>query len=353
MKYRLCIIAIIGAALALGGCSRSTPSGVDTAEQPISHRVEEGPVRATVTLQPRQVRTSGSVQLTVDVAVPAAASIEDLKLDESLPQDWSVTQRKHTTRSANAKERTERFEFTIEPYLPGHAEIKPFDITCDLKGDAGTSDDRVVLHSIAVPVEVVSEWPSGEAAREPAALRGVVEAPAAARPWWVWASMGGAALLAAALAAFLIARSRRPYIPEPIRKNAHDIALADLGRLIADQLIERGLYKPFYQRVSNILRRYIENRFGLRAPEQTTEEFLDASRSARQFNAGDLELLEEFLTHCDMVKFAEHVPDPTQMHSTLETVRAFINRTQSEDAIVEFPPVGHAGRAAEPVEGMA
>ncbi len=346
---------ILACCLAIAACTRrGAAPPADSGSEPVSHRVEQGPVQAKVTLEPRQVRTSGSVQLTIDVTAPAEASIAPVKIDESLPQDWRVTDSRHNTLSATATQRKERFTFTIEPYLPGRAEIASFEIVCDLKGQASTSDDRVVLHSIAVPVEVVSEWPPGEQSRQPAALRGVVEPPPAPWPWWAWAGIGGGALLAAAIAAFLIARARRPYLPEPVRRKAHDIALAELGRLIADGLAERGQYKIFYQRISGILRRYIEDRFGVRAPEQTTEEFLEAARTApfMPIDRTDLALLEEFLNHCDMVKFAEHVPDPTQMNATLETVRAFVNRTQSEDAIVELAPDGSTRRVM-PVEAEA
>lgn len=339
--------------LAVVGCDRrAVTEPIDTATLAISHKVEEGSVAATVTLRPRQVRTSGAVQFTIEVTAPAEALMEPPDLDAALPQDWVITDRRRTTPSANEIQRTERFEYTIEPYLPGRHEIRSFEIVCDVEGDAG---GRTVLHSIAVPVDVVSEWPAGETSAEPAALRSVVDPRPAPLPWWAWTGIGGGAVLLAALVAWLAARSRRPHTPEPIRKKAHEIALADLGRLIADQLIERGAFKPFYQRISNILRRYIEDRYALRAPEQTTEEFLDASRTARCFDSGDLQLLEEFLTHCDMVKFAEHVPDHTQMTSTLDTVRAFIERTRSEDAIVELPPTAgaRADGGGKPAEVMA
>lgn len=346
------IVALSVAALLLAGCRpRGAPKAADTGSQPVTHRVEEGACRASITLEPRQVRTSGAVKLTIEVSTPAGATVENLNLDDALPKDWTITDRRHTTLSANGQQRTERFAFTIEPYLPGRFEIKPLDIHCDLKGDASTADDRVTLHSIAVPVEVVSEWEKGESSGEPVALRGVVDAPPARWPWWVWTGMSGGLVLLAALVAWLVARSRRPYVAEPIRKPAHEIALVELGRLVADQLIERGAYKPFYQRITGILRRYIENRFHLRAPEQTTEEFLDASRRASVFNTGDLHLLEECLTHCDMVKFAEHTPDHPQMTSTLDTVRAFIERTRREEAIVELAPGAVAQRSsAVPVE---
>lgn len=338
---------ILACCLAGAGCSqRGDAPPADSAGEPVSHRVQEGPVQAKITLEPRQVRTSGSVELTIDVTAPAEASLKAVSIDDSLPQDWRIADSRHVTLSTSAAQRKERFEFTIEPYLPGRAEIAPFEIVCDLKGEASTSDDRVVLHSISVPLEVVSEWPPGEQSPQPAALRGVVEPAPVPWPWWAWAGIGGGALLAAALAAFLIARARRPSVPEPVRRKAHEIALAELGRLIADGLTERGQYKLFYQRISGILRRYIEDRFGVRAPEQTTEEFLEAARAARftSIDRSDLALLEEFLNHCDMVKFAEHVPDPTQMNATLETVRAFINRTRSEDAIIELAPDGSARR---------
>jgi len=354
LKRRLDLISTCGVALAamgllLAGCRQRGVSPVtDPGAQPVSHRVEEGPCQASIMLEPRQVRTSGCVRLTIEVTAPAGATVANLNVEDALPKDWTVTDRKHTTPSANARQHTERFVFTIEPYLPGHFEIKSLDIHCDLKGDGSTADDRVTLHSIAVPVEVVSEWANGEASGEPAALRGVVDAPPARWPWWAWTGMVGTAVLLLAIVAWLVARSRRPYIPESIRKPAHEIALIELGRLVADQLIERGDYKPFYQRITGILRRYIENRFHLRAPEQTTEEFLDGSRSASVFNTGDLRLLEEFLTHCDMVKFAEHRPDHTQMTSTLDTVRAFVERTRSEDAIVERPANAGSRRVVAP-----
>src|SRR5258707_12752244 len=52
--------------------------------------------------------------------------------------------------------------------------------------------------------------------------------------------------------------------------SAFEIALAALQRLRQDS----PTVEVFYTRLSDIVRQYIEDRFGLHAPERTTEEFL-------------------------------------------------------------------------------
>ena len=66
--------------------------------------------------------------------------------------------------------------------------------------------------------------------------------------------------------------------------------------------------KTFYFRLSAIMRYYIEERFGLRAPERTTEEFLAEISNADVFNTGQRNYLKSFLKASDIVKFAKHEP---------------------------------------------
>jgi hypothetical protein len=90
--------------------------------------------------------------------------------------------------------------------------------------------------------------------------------------------------------------------------------------------------KQFYFELSMFLRRYIEDRFGLRAPERTTEEFLREARGRPALGTRDVELLERFLGHCDMVKFAKLEVVREQAESSMETVRGFVDRTTPEAA---------------------
>src|SRR5262245_1624863 len=93
------------------------------------------------------------------------------------------------------------------------------------------------------------------------------------RPWYL---AGGvlAALLGLALAwRWWLARRRRAVAAPPPRP-AHEIAADALRTLRTRHLPELGEWKEFYSALSGIVRRYLEDRFHVRAPEMTTEEFL-------------------------------------------------------------------------------
>ena len=105
--------------------------------------------------------------------------------------------------------------------------------------------------------------------------------------------------------------------------------------LLDENLVEQGQAKLFYLRLSNILRHYIEDRFELQAPERTTEEFLADLRDAQAFDPRQTELLEEFLVHCDMVKFAEHQPTRDEVDGAVNACAQFVAETRpSEDTAV-------------------
>ena len=92
--------------------------------------------------------------------------------------------------------------------------------------------------------------------------------------------------------------------------------------------------KTFYFRLSAILRQYIFGRFGVGAPEMTTEEFVPCIDRL----SVDRELVPQLKQLCramDPVKFGGETPTEKQMESDLFYVRAFVRRTtptQSREA---------------------
>jgi len=162
-----------------------------------------------------------------------------------------------------------------------------------------------------------------------------VPMPRKATTWWAWLLVGaGIALAAAGGLTWIAFRRSQTLRNEPVRKPAHEIAYANLRALVARNLVEQGKVKEFYERISGILRYYIEHRFRLHAPDRTTEEFLAELGQTDVLAAADKAVLKEFLTHCDLVKFARHSPTTQQIQRTFDLVKAFIDRTKSDEATV-------------------
>ncbi|HOU36667.1 MAG TPA: BatD family protein [Candidatus Omnitrophota bacterium] len=113
---------------------------------------------------------------------------------------------------------------------------------------------------------------------------------------------------------------------------AHEIAYARLDDLRRQGLLSKGMIKQYYSELSDILRHYLENRFSLKAPEMTTEEFIGYVREYGELERAHKDLLKEFLTNCDLVKFAKHIPPENEGDAAFDTARRFVDETRSPDA---------------------
>ncbi len=134
---------------------------------------------------------------------------------------------------------------------------------------------------------------------------------------------------AAMLGLFYWTRKRRALAAVPVpTPPAHEIALEKIRKLIAKDYISRGLHQAFYFELSLIVRQYLEARFAIRAPEMTTEEFLEHLRDASTLRSRHKELLRDFLTHCDLVKFARYDPGAPEIDAALASARRLIEETK-------------------------
>jgi len=146
-------------------------------------------------------------------------------------------------------------------------------------------------------------------------IKGMVPVPQA---WWpVGVAVG--VVVAGILAWWIWRRYRQPAItvqpvaPPPL---PFDVAMAALAELRDANLP----VEQFYTRLSNIVRLYVEGRFGLRAPEQTTEEFL----AQATLPAEHMSLLSAFLTESDLVKFARLQPGDADRQRAFGAAEKFI-----------------------------
>jgi hypothetical protein len=123
-----------------------------------------------------------------------------------------------------------------------------------------------------------------------------------------WRDVGRWALIAlgaclAGVAVYILFRKVQRRV-RVLRMAPRERALYELRELLAKRLPEKGRVKEFYVGLTAIVRRYIERRHKVRAPEQTTEEFLQEATHHPAFTVETLTRLREFLAAADMVKFA-------------------------------------------------
>jgi hypothetical protein len=142
-------------------------------------------------------------------------------------------------------------------------------------------------------------------------------------PWLIF--LGVFVLLTAiGLIVWFVAKSfRRPTPPQPPRERA--LALLEQ---IRTQITAINPYR-FSIGVSDILRRYVTEQFGLPVTRQTSVEFLNGLRDTSPFSEDEKSLLEDFLNRCDLIKFARYKATTSDSELLLEEAIRFVKGGQA------------------------
>ena len=111
---------------------------------------------------------------------------------------------------------------------------------------------------------------------------------------------------------------------------AHVKALRELLLWKTAPRISSNEVDAFYVGVSQVLRVYLEQRFGLHAPERTTEEFLHDLDSSAELVRNHASELRRFLSQCDLVKFAKFVPTEADHQTTYDLAESFVESTRAD-----------------------
>jgi hypothetical protein len=120
-------------------------------------------------------------------------------------------------------------------------------------------------------------------------------------------------LAAAGIAVFIYFKKRKRVEtpPEPPRRSPEETAVESLNLLREMKLAEKGMVKEYYIRLSDIIRRYIENKYGILALDRTTWELYREMRT-KKTDRVQADKIKDFLEECDLVKFAKYVPVPRE-----------------------------------------
>jgi len=148
-----------------------------------------------------------------------------------------------------------------------------------------------------------------------------------------WLSVLMLVMLAVTYYLYLRLRDNKPVIARPrfIRRLLpHQKAMQAIEEIKAEKMVTAEDPKEYYTRLTDTLRKYIEERYGFYAMEMTSSEIIDRLQQA---DPESLAELSQLFQTADLVKFAKYSTLINENDANLVSAIDFINRTK-----VEVPP---------------
>jgi len=334
------------AAALVCGCDGS--DAVDGGDAPgqVVRTFEDGGVAVTFTLSASRITTAQRVEARLEVLAPEGATVTLPGLDVAVGEFTLVDLARAEPAVAPDGRILHRETYLLEPFLDGTYAVGPMRVS--YTPGAGLPARTATIPDEPIGIEVASVLADGEPIPDIKDIAPLAELPPDRRPWIVAGVGVWWLVVLAALATIRHRRRRMQPAPPPEPLADDEIALGELAVLLSENLIAAGRVDEFYTRLTAILRRYIERRFGLHAPVQTTEQFLATIGRDEAFADVHRGLLGRFLARCDLVKFAADRPDDEAIDGAVSTCRQFIPR---HDPLRE--PVDAADTAGTAGVGLA
>jgi len=367
--------------LALSGCNAAPEKSAEenAAPKPARSEVQQGPVKVAIEVTPAKAQLSDELTLTLSIDYEEGVTIQKPPFGGSLGSFLIRDFHEPAVKIHDGRELVRQI-YTLEPTETGKMLIDPIGITfTDNRPNGDHRTHTIETESVALEItSILGDKAPSLGDLHPAAQP--VDLPTSAS-YWIW-GLAIAFPFIAGLAWWLLRRKRGESSVAARLLSPEEVAIRDLDALEQSGLAARDI-KLFYVELTGIVRRYIEQTTGIRAPEQTTEEFLrEISRGS--FNkmyqnsplpqAGegpgvradrfattrgtvpfslrenrdspqldhqdsprrmmdDLARLRDFLEAADLVKFAAHMPRTEDVTESVRRARLFINIRRVEQAI--------------------
>ncbi len=266
------------------------------------------------------IRIGDPVELVVTACFPTNGILELPEIGREkdvvlLERDWEDVPREDGLTQSESR-------YTITSFRLGEHAVSTGMIVCVV-------DDQTFSTNFPAVTLAVESSLTEDSSSEIADIKSVHKLPGRIPPW-LWIS------LLVALIAFLVGwitsklwKHREHIIPGAPPIPPYVIAFRALEALKNRGLLEKDECKPFYIELSVILRSYLEGRFNLNAPEETTEEIVEEMSRSPELDGSQRNILQEFMRQADMVKFAKGHPDRVTMESAFKTTKQFVEQTKT------------------------
>jgi len=293
-------------------------SGPESGKNIYEKNYARGLLTLTETIDKLEITTADTVKITLEGSLPKEwklifpvdqldyGSFSEVSENESFPrllEDSTVVYKK---------------EIILKPFLPGEYQVPSFSVAYS------GNDQEEIMETDPVTVSV-----SSVITEDNKDIYDIIEPERRLTLWIIYGIIIAASAAAVVMLIIRLFPREKKEETGPVL-SAYKKAEKELSLLLKEHLPENGLIKDFYIRISGIVRIYIEEQFGIRAPEQTTEEFLQSLTRSKEHLRDYTDLLMDFLRHCDLVKFAAYLPMSDEIQGTVDSCYRFIRTTGQE-----------------------
>ena len=330
-KNIYCILLLfIAVAAFLSGCERKKVDNTEKAYE-IVRPYEKGPLSVSQKIDKSKINLSELINMQLVAVSPEGYEVDINDVATTL-EDFSVLKWKKENNRLDPNNNIVRtYDYQLEPSSDGTLKLPPVTFKFTTSGA-----DKKTCEIVTEPVDIDVVTTIVADPNKPVEIADIEDVVEMKTNVLLWLLAGLAVLVVfILLMAVIYSKKKQQVAITRIYKPAHEIALEKLAQLEKENLLIKGLLKLFYEKISGILRHYIEDRFELNAPERTTEEFLAELKYSAVLSGEDKDILAQFLQQCDLVKFAKHQPGQQQVESTFTIVRDFVEKTKSQEKQID------------------
>jgi hypothetical protein len=291
------------------------------------------PAEITLTLTPASPLWQQAIHMTLQVALPKNYRPQFPKIEQPLGELYVAARSDPEVVRGDGEVYVYTQEFRLEALQAGKNIIPAMEFGYSEAGKDSTSKGKP-LRTEAVVFEVQPGTATSK--QELTDIRDVVALPER-QPIWLLAALP--VLFAIALAVYWRYHRRKLALAEERTPTPEEIARESLAKLLAAPFLQEHNYKPFYFTLTGIVREYLENAYYIRAPRQTTEEFLHNICQYENFSLAMVASLRDFLQKSDVVKYAKSIPAEAEIVQVIATAKEVI--AQREKAVASQDKIFH------------
>jgi len=297
--------------------------------EPRVETVRQNGVTLTITFDPGSVSLDRDIILSLKLTHPESIAVTLPPLSDRLEGLLAASSFDREAVPADDKGNVTRERIVrLTPLIADEYRLAPMAIATRHAVDGNGKTDYFATPPIVLPVNAVTDKPVDEFPRTTITP---IRVPVSLKTLSGYVALLVLVAAVMALAIWLIGRIRHQV--RLLRMSPKERALRELDLLLGRRWIETGHVKDFYVELTMIVRRYIERQHHVRAPEQTTHEFLLAISADPRFTEAVLNRLKQFLEAADLVKFAAYQPDSHAVDDAVGTARDYLTTDAANTAI--------------------